>query len=356
VRWIVAQPGPSWSVHDVYRGWVEALRELGEDVHEFNLDDRLALYDHALIDVGEGGAGGELTLRKALNSEQSKELAVNGLAAMLFKVNPDILFIICGFFVPPQMLEQARRYGTRVVILHTEEPYELDRELSFAQHADLNLITDPTHLNDFLAVAPTVFAPHCYRPSVHHPGPALPELAVDFAFVGTAFGSRRWFFEKMHHEGAFTGRDVLLAGNWQGVTEADPLHQYLGTGDPEKCVDNHDTAQIYRSAKVGMNLYRREANKGGHTAGIAISPREVEMAACGMFFLRDPRPEGDEVFRMLPTFGTPEEATERLEWALEHPSQCESLAVLAREAIADRTFRNSAVKLLRLFDREPVTT
>jgi spore maturation protein CgeB len=355
VRWIVAQPGPSWSVHDVYRGWVEALRELGEDVHEFNLDDRLALYDHALIDVGEQAEGAPLTLRKALTSDQAKELAVNGLAAALWKIRPDVLFVICGFFVPTEMLQHARRTGTRVVILHTEEPYELDRELLFAACADLNLITDPTHLDDFNKVGQTVFAPHCYRPSVHHPGPALPELAVDFAFVGTAFGSRRWFFEKMHHEGAFTGRDVLLAGNWQGVTDADPLHQYLGTGDPEKCVDNTDTAQIYRSAKVGMNLYRREANKGGHTAGIAISPREIEMAACGMFFLRDPRPEGDVVFDMLPTFGTPEEATELLGWALDHPGQCEARARSAREAIADRTFRNSAVKLLRLFDREPVT-
>jgi len=41
MRFLVAQPGPSWSVHDVYEGWCEALTELGHDVHKFNLDDRL---------------------------------------------------------------------------------------------------------------------------------------------------------------------------------------------------------------------------------------------------------------------------------------------------------------------------
>ncbi len=41
MRFLVAHPGPGFSVHDVHVGWVEALSELGEQVKAFNLDDRL---------------------------------------------------------------------------------------------------------------------------------------------------------------------------------------------------------------------------------------------------------------------------------------------------------------------------
>lgn len=356
MRWLIVQPGPSWSVQDVYAGWCEALEELGEHVIRWNLDDRLAFYEHALIDIGDPEPSGQLKLRKALTAEQATELAINGLAAALWKTNPDVLLLVCGFFVPPQLLDQARAYGTRVVIIHTEEPYEVERELKLAAHADLNLITDPTNLARFLDIAPTVYAPHAYRPTVHHPGPGTPALECDFAFVGTGFNSRRQFFTRMLEVGAFTGRDVLLGGNWVGMTDDHPLRPYIGSEDPEKCVDNTDTATIYRSAQVGINLYRREHDDGGHAAGWSMGPREVEMAACGMFFLRDPRPEGDEVFPMLPTFASPEEAAEHLDWWLTHPSTAATVAAAAHDAIVDRTFRNSAIQLLRLFDRQPVTT
>jgi spore maturation protein CgeB len=351
MRWVVAQPGPSWSVQDVHVGWCEALREHGEHVVEFNLDDRLAFYSHALLDVGEPGPDGALTLRKALTGDQAAELAVNGLAAALWKVRPDVLLVVSGFFTPPEMLDQARRYGTRVVVLHTEEPYEVERELELAQHADLNLLNDPTHLARFEAVAPSVYAPHAYRPAVHHPGAPDPDLICDLGFVGTGFGSRRWFLERMD----LAGLDVLLAGNWEGIDEDSPLRPFVAAESPGHCLDNARAADVYRSARCGINLYRREAEHDTVCGGWAMGPREVEMAACGLFYLRDPRPEGDQVLAMLPTFADPGEASELLRWWLAHPDERAAMAAQAREAIADRTFHNHAAHLLRLLDRQPVT-
>lgn len=354
MRWLAVQPGPSWSVHDVYVGWVEALSALGEQVATFNLDDRLAFYDHAAIDTGEKTDAGEPIFRKALDGDQAKELAVNGLAAQLWKTRPDILFIVSGFFIPTDLLDTARRYGTKVVVVHTEEPYEVERETALAAHADLNLINDPLYMERFAALAPTVYAPHAYRPTVHHPGPPVPGLVCDLGFVGTGFGSRRWFFEELAASGALEGRDVLLGGNWQGLDDDSPLRKYIGADDVEKCVDNADTADIYRSARCGVNLYRREADDGGGVDGLAMGPREIEMAACGLFFLRDPRPEGDGVLHMLPTFRSPAEAGAELAWWLDHDAEREAVAVQAMAAVEGRTFTASAAQLLRLFDRQPV--
>lgn len=333
MRWVVAQPGPSFSVQDVYAGWVEALRELGQTVIEFNLDDRMTFYAASEI------AG------KRLDGHAANELAINGLYATLYKARPDVLLVVSGFFLPGDVYRMARVYGTRIVVVHTEQPYELHRELNVAQMADINLINDPTHISQF--PAGTRYVPHAYRPSLHHPGPVVPDLVCDLGFVGTGYPSRIAFLEAMDLDGL----DVLLAGCWQTLADESPLWPYLLT-DVEDCLDNATTVDVYRSTRVGLNLYRREAQAADLVEGWAMGPREIEMAATGLFYLRDSRPEGDELLPMLPTFASPAEASEQLRWWLNHPAQREQAAAQAREAVADRTFRNHAVDLLRLIEKE----
>jgi spore maturation protein CgeB len=123
--------------------------------------------------------------------------------------------------------------------------------------------------------------------------------------------------------------------------------------DIEECVPNYETAEVYRNAKCGINFYRREyddADDAATTTPWAMGPREVEQAACGMFYLRDPRAEGDEVLHMLPTFSGPEDAGEQLRWWIAHEDEREQAALKAREAIADRTFTSNAKRLLELLE------
>jgi spore maturation protein CgeB len=313
---------------------------LGQKVIEYNLDDRLTFYGSVLREVDEG------KFARALTAEQSYELAVNGLYATLYKARPDVLLVVSGFFISPELLDRVRRSGTRIVIIHTECPYEDGRQLKLAPFADLNLVDDMVSLERFAQVAPSMYKPHAYRPSVHHPGPSVPELECDLALVGTGYPSRVAFLEAMD----LTDLDVLLAGNWWSVDEESSLYPFLAHG-PEECLDNARTADVYRSARAGLNLYRREAQAPALVAGTAMGPRELEMAACGLFFLRDRRPEGDEVLGMLPTFDSPGEASELLRWFLAHPDERQALADKAREAIADRTFDAQAQQLLRLLDQ-----
>jgi len=349
MRWVVAAPGPDWSVADVYAGWVEALRQLGEQVTEFDLGTRLAFYDHAFVELEQTAPDGSPVFRKAVSGPQAHELAANGLAAMLFKVRPDWLMVISGFLLGPELLAAARVAGIRIVVVHTEEPYEVDRELTLGQYANLNLLNDPSHLEAFRELGvPVLYCPHAYRPGFHEPGRAVPEYVCDLAFVGTGFGSRRWFLENM----TLDGLDVLLGGNWLGTPTSSPLAKWIGNAAGQQ-VDNSETVRIYRSARCGLNLYRRETTAETPdvmAAGWACGPREIEMAACGLFYLRDHRPEGDELFHMLPTFTGPEDASEQLRWWLARPDDRAKAAQQAREACADRTFVNHARSLLRLLE------
>jgi spore maturation protein CgeB len=154
------------------------------------------------------------------------------------------------------------------------------------------------------------------------------------------------FFEAM----GLDGLDVILAGHWRGLAQDSPLRKYLAH-DEDQCLDNIQAAGVYRSARAGINFYRREADEDCQAEGWAMGPREVEMAASGLFFLRDPRGEGDELLPMLPTFGSPADAGTQLRWWLGHDGHRQEAARKAREAVADRTFHNHAKRLLQLLER-----
>jgi hypothetical protein len=186
--------------------------------------------------------------------------------------------------------------------------------------------------------------PHAYRPDVHYPDPGAAKL-WDLAFIGTGFKSRLRFFEQMDLDGL----DVRLDGPWMDVPDDSPLRQYADPA-PDGCVGNEQTADIYRQSRAGLNFYRREGEDAHAGEGWACGPREIEMAACGLWFMRDPRPESDELFGMLPAFTDAAEASELLRWALAHPQDREEAAGKARAAIEGRTFANHARKLLAMIN------
>lgn len=339
---------------DVYNGWVEALRALGEEVEVYNLDDRLKFFTAALFETGGTDGSGHLELRKACTNEQAILLAAENIWAVAYRWWPHVILGVSAFFTSPHLLQVLRSRGHKVVLLHTESPYQDDEQLTRAQFADLNLVNDPVNLDRYREFGPAEYMPHAYREPVHYCGPGSPDLRSDLCFVGTGFPSRQRFFEQMRLDGL----DVLLGGGWPALPEDSPLRKYLLDPDQRdlsvenmRCLDNEDTAEIYRSGLTGINFYRREGEDGWDGRGWACGPREIEMAACGLWFARDPRGESGELFPMLPEFSGPEEAGEMVRWALAHDAQREKAAAAARAAIADRTFKGNAKRLLRLLDK-----
>jgi len=257
-----------------------------------------------------------------------------------------VLFVTSCMYLTAGHLDTIRARGTRIVILFTESPYEDDVQLKRAEHCDVALLNDPTHLDQFRQVCPSSwYVPHAYRPDRHHPKAGLPEHKSDFAFVGTGFPSRVEFFEQVD----WTGIDVALGGHWANLPAESPLLKFLAH-DPEECLPNEQTSQLYAATKASANLYRREANRPELSAGWAMGPREVELAAMRRFFLRDPRPESDLVLGKtgLPTFAGPEDFGEQLRWWLDHEDEREEAAAKAQLAVVDRTFVNHAKLLMRV--------
>lgn len=341
MRVLCIHPGPAFSVADVHNGLVSGLLQNGVEALSFNLDDRLNFYTTARFDKG----GGE---EFKLEYEQACKMAVHGVYSSCFTWlnRGDVVVIMSGFYLPAEAYLAMRAKGLHVVLWCTESPYEDTRQCLQAPYADTVIVNDPINIESFRERNPrTFYIPHSYDPQMHQPFGYRPELASDFCFVGTGYPSRIEFLEKVD----FTGVNAVLAGNWTHVDDTSPLFPLL-RDEPGQCVDNVDAADLYRATKVSANLYRKEAEYDDLSQGWAMGPREVELAATGTFFLREPRGESDELLKMLPTFTTPAEFTEQLWWWI-HPdrdSERVRLARQAQQAVAGRTFKNHAAELLRL--------
>lgn len=334
MRVLLCEPGPYFSVQDVARGWVRGLRQIGCEVVSFNFSDRLNFYSAA--QVPKNGR-----LCNAFGPEEAAVLASKGLESAAYEVWPDVVVVVSGFFIPPPVYDLLRVRGCKVVLLHTESPYEDDRQVARAAHADLNIVNDPTNLERFREIAPTHYLHHCYDPAIHHPRPPVPGLGSDFCFVGTGYPSRTGFMEAVD----WSGVDVALAGHWKNLDQSSPLRPFL-VHPLDHCLENEDAAGYYASTRASFNLYRREASATAD--GWAMGPREVELAACGTFFLRDPRGESDDILSMLPTFHGPDDFGEKLRWWLAHDDLRTEAALKAQAAVHDRTFDKSAARLLEL--------
>jgi spore maturation protein CgeB len=328
-------------VADVYRGVADGLEANGCQVGRYNLDDRFEFYTRAHVRQDDD------TYTKAFDEIGAMEMAAAGIEQVLYEWWPDVVVLISGFFIPPRLWGVLKRRPHHVVYWCTESPYEDDRQSRGAQFADTIILNDPTNLDRFRAEINerTFYLPHSYDPAIHHPGPADPDLASDFVFVGTGFPSRVEWLEQVD----WTGLNVKIAGHWSTVPDDSPLRPYL-THPRGECVDNTDAVNLYRSTRASLNLYRREHSDGAHADGWAMGPREVELAACGTFFFRDPRPEGDQLFPMLPTVTDPDQFSKELRWWLDHDDERDKAAAAARAAVADRTFKATTARLLELVE------
>ena len=316
----------------MFHGWCQGLQDNGVEVVPFDLANRLVYYGNAAI------FDDDLTrVVKKLTVPEAHTAVTDDLFGCLYQVDPDVVFVVHGANVDWSMLAEIR---CPVVLILTECPYENENQLVMADAArpQLILVNDITDASVFKSVAPTFYVPHSYDPKVHYRGTP----STDCVFVGTGFPNRVDFMGRVD----WSGIDLSLGGMW-GEANGTNLARFVVHDNANECVDNKVTADLYRSARTSFNISRADVHGEHSTAdGWAMGPREVELAACGTWFARQSRPEGDDLFPMLPVFEDPAELGDLIRWALAHPTEREAAVVAAHAAVADRTFARAAASAL----------
>lgn len=335
MRAIVVGPVAAWSVADVWRGWCRGLVEAGATVLPFKLTDRYLFYESAVL------LDDDAQIVKSMDRHEAMTAATRHILAAAYEFCPDVVFVIHGASIDPHELRKLR---CPIVVVMTECPYEDQMQTAWCQGIEptLILLNDPTHQGVYGQIAPAFYAPHAYDPTVHHPGPSADDH--DCVFVGTGFPNRVDWLSRVD----WTDIGLALAGDWARLDGTDLARFVLHADDLGECISNDRAAELYRGARTGFNVYRRTAD-GEHSTpdAWAIGPREVEMAACGLWFARQSGPESDEVLSMLPAVSTPEELGDVIRWGLTHRQQAEDAAAAAFRAVADRTFAHHARRTLR---------
>jgi len=169
MRVLIVHPllGPDFSVHDVFTGWYEALKELGVEVAPFNLNDRLVAFANALADTHQYDETGHPIVKNMFTEEGVFYAAMEGLSHALLTFWPDVVLCVSGFFLNAGTMQLMRMRNFKIVMLCTEAPYQDSEQLERGQLADLVLLNDPVNLGMFREHVRAEYMPHAYRPSLH---------------------------------------------------------------------------------------------------------------------------------------------------------------------------------------------
>jgi hypothetical protein len=346
---MLAHPGPSWAVSDVYDGLFSALARQGHEVVAYSYGGRIA------------NSGRFLTLawRRAGKPEGSKPgppdvayMATQGILERALSFDIDWTICICGLWLHPMGLELLRKAHRKVAIVMTESPYEVENEGFLAERCDAVFTTERTMVEDFRASCErSYYLPHSYDPKRHHPGVAtVAETAAhDVVFVGTAWQERIDMLRGVNWEGV----DLGLYGTWSLLGSRDRLRQYVQGG----VVANEAVASLYAKAKIGLNLHRTSMDYDRHPKHIlgaeSVNPRVLELAACGRFVATDWRAEVEEIFGdLLPTFRNSSELQEIVGQYLQDDVLREEVAKRLPDVVRGRTFDNAACLLVKYLSEE----
>lgn len=380
-RIMIIDPGASWSTADVCHGLITGLQATGavdlilyrlaariDYAHRFlngawrqkhRAAKRALAHAHAAMPEAVPAAT-EAVISLEANRISRQEIlyeASIGAVAVALQQMPDVVLIVSAMFFHPNVIVQLKRAGFRVVVLFTESPYDLEKELAVLklrvtdEHSPLAIdgcwTNERSVVPAFAAVQPASgYLPHAWHPDRHQAGPQPGDDQVpahDVVFVGSAFRERIAFLSAID----WTGIDFGLYGEWSGLPARSPLRRHLKGG----MVDNARTAALYRRAKIGLNLYRTSIGWGPKAPSIAyaesLNPRAYELAACGVFHLSDYRREVADVFGpLVPTFASPAEAATLIRTWLADAAGREAIARHLPACVAESSWGNRAATVI----------
>jgi len=343
---LLVHPGTEFSIQDVWKGVYDALVRADVDVVQYALDGRLAFASKYLQFVyrqarRNGTAKGKPTPGDFLY------LGAVGMLERALRHEADWILMISGNFVHPQALVLCRRAGIRICTILTETPYADEQEIAISMLSDVIFTNERSRVGFFKEHCHSVhYYQHAYDPT--RQGQEDSKLAEetprhDVVFVGTGFEERCDVLAGVNWDGI----DFGLYGVWSLLGSRSKLRKYVRANT----IPNELTVQLYRNAKIGLNLHRTSRGYGRgveHIVGAeSMNPRGYELAGTGTFHLSDYRPEVAEIFGgLVPTFETPAQLEDQIRYWLAHDEERRQVAARLPDAIAPHTFDDRVNRVL----------
>ena len=340
MRVLLVHGGAVWATHDVYTGLLAGLRVGGHEVLEYALGSRLDASEEWLRLRWQRQQERDGALKDvAPTAADVQHHASEGVLAHALRHEPDWVLVVCGAYFHPDIAVCAGRAGLRLAVVFTESPYDDAQQVKVAPLYEACFTNERASVPRLREANPnTHYLPMGYDPAAHGPsderGGAAPP-AHDVVFVGTGFASRVALLSEVD----WSGIDLGLYGVWPDLSPASPLKPFVKEG----LVDNARAGELYRQARIGLNLYRSPEGRPAES----LNPRAYELAADGVFTVAQPRAEQTErLGGSVPTFTTPGELEERIRIHLADAWRRRRTAEALPALVAEDTYHHRAAQLV----------
>ena len=365
---LVVAPGADFSTKDVGTGLVRALMGMDVQIGAYDLTGRIAKATGFIDYMYRTARRNDPTIPKPEKQERLNRIfdeAGKDILNMALDNQVDGVLIISCMFVPAQVLWRLKMAGVVTGLVLTEAPYDDARHVALAPLVDIVWTNERTSVPRLREVQPeTHYLAAAYDPATHAPQapyiyPGDEEVpSHDVVFVGTAFQERVELLAGV--DWAALGVDLGLYGNWSDCVgqwrsaARRRLEPYIRGG----LINNRHAANLYRKAKIGLNLYRSSIDFQGLAhidAAESMNPRAYELAACGCCTISNgmARLEEDEVLGLaVRTFHDADGLAGQVRYLLDNPEAREWCRGIALTNIQPHTFEARARQLMAQF--EPV--
>lgn len=332
---LIVHPGASVSTADVATGLTAGLKARGHALWEYALDARIERSGAWLTYCWrKGGKSVERPTQNDILYHAGEELVARAL-----RVQPDVVLVVSAMYLHPDVFVLMKRAGLKAAVVFTESPYDDERQVRLLPYVRVAWTNERLSANGGVK-----YLAHAWNAEVHWPdGPVDDDVpAHDVVFVGTGFQERIDFLSAVD----WTGLDVGFYGSWDLVGARSHLRQHLRGG----YVHNARAVQLYRRARIGLNLYRTSMGFGKDAPRIgyaeSLNPRAYELAATGCFTLSDNRAEVAEIFGdLVPTFRSASEVRPLIDrWLADGAGRARIQTALSA-AVASHTWQARAVQV-----------
>ena len=266
---------------------------------------------------------------------------------------PDLVFAMAQAPLNHQALKRLKRDGVTTCMWFVEDFRLFTYWKSFAPFYDVfAIIQKEPFISELAAIGQpnAIYLPLAAQPDFHKPidltSVEQRKFGSDISFMGAGYPNRRIAFrELVNHDFKIWGTE------WDGDHVLEPLVQMKGARvTPEECV------KIFNASKINLNLHSSIQADELVTYGDFINPRTFELAACGAFQLVDKRQLMPEAFEddELATFDSIEELSEKINYFLSNPNECEAVIQKAQTRVLSEHTYQKRMKTLLEFTAERI--
>ena len=263
---------------------------------------------------------------------------------------PDLILVMSGKTIRPEVLRKVRKAAPRVIIVNVFGDNPFFYELPFASlpEYDRFYIKDSFVLREMKKLDATnvAYMPHACYPDEYRSLDDITEeerikYGSDLSFVGSMYPYRARILDVL--------RDYERFKIWgQGFHGPIPRDSVAYTRHQWQWVAGHEKVLVFNLTKINLNTQNFQNDIFG------VSSKVHQIAACGGFQLIDYKPDLEiqyKVDKEVVTFQDAGELREKVAYYLQRPDARAEIAARGRKrALQEHTFAHRLRQIFRDFD------